>query len=210
MLGIPLFLFLFNLIGFFNKFQKPFLFWTFSIVPPLLYLSLIYLGIDIWSIFFFLSLILSLFVGSIIIIITLVKISIDKKKGKNQLIKYHSRQLIQPILLFIVLAVILILSNLSLSAADRHAIKESKLIQEQCNKNQECPKLIPGWKQGLYLEYLSWGTRRGITYWPNSDGTFRVTVHHDIDSGLSIKGGVNKDFKATEFSPVRSKEIPTD
>jgi hypothetical protein len=90
-----------------------------------------------------------------------------------------------------------VLVNESMRYADQFAIRTGKDIQAQIDKTGKVPGTIENWVQSKSGETTTSYSYKGLTakypirYVPNKD-KFEILVHHNIDEGFWLQGGIGK------------------
>jgi hypothetical protein len=148
------------------------------------------------------------------IIVKVVRIIVRKLRTKPQ-INYTKTRFIRPALTVAIFLSIVFFVRQSLHSANEYAIETGKKDQAEAEANGICPKKIKGWEAGKYdpndsvISYGKYGTKYPVRYHTSKDmKEFVIVVRHNIDEGLHVNGGVNRELKATYWEPGNSADVP--
>jgi len=181
-------------------FKNKFFLWLAIIIPPLLLIYLIWVPFDMPTIVLWLPGMIVFLVSAISIIANFLKFIFLSKGQKDEKNKFKIR-FIRPTLAILIFLFAFLCLAASQKSADNYAVNMSKKIQSECNAEKKCPENIAGWWNDLpelsgytsAVLYGKYGTKYRVSYSVSEDKqSFNMAVRHNIDEGLSINGGVDK------------------
>lgn len=162
-----------------------------QILPPILILPLSFVPFDLTTILFFVPVFVCCFI-SLFGVVKLVFRILSQPAERNQ----SAFRLLRPILTIFSTFLVFTALAFSYNSATTLGRKIATSVQLECDKSGSCPKTLPSWRSrndaytsdfvaGEFAKYL-------ILYRVEKDQkAFRLYVKRDIDSGLSISGGVS-------------------
>ncbi len=122
---------------------------------------------------------------------------------KGRLIK----RIVYPSLIFLVALGIWGLKINASKEADKFLTQTAREVQQQCKGNKKCPKSLMGW-EGKQLLFKKYGDTFNLYYNSEDEKSFSITLSHDIDSGIRITGGVEKDLNGESYTDYINKPYP--
>lgn len=166
-----------------------------QILPPILILPLSFVPLDLMTVLFFLPVFVCCFV-SLFSVVKLVFRILSQPAERNQ----SAFRLLRPILTIFFTFLVFSALAFSYNSATTLGRKIAASVQLECDKSGSCPKTLPGWRSrnDAYTSDLVAGefAKYPILYRVAKDQkAFRLYVRRDIDSGLSISGGVGLALK---------------
>lgn len=188
--------------------KNPFWRWTAIIYPPLGLLTLIWVPVDIASVFVWGPAAFAVYVSvttSVINTIHIVYRILKKRNSSDLPIRF-----IRPFLTALCFFISLFTVETSLALADKYAVDTAREIQSSAETKLTCPQQIKGWQtppstkydHNVTSEYYhkKYGTRHLIKYIASDDlQSFAIEVRHHIDLTLVLSGGVDRPLKAYHY-----------
>lgn len=187
--------------------KNKFLLWSAIIIPPLLLIYLIWIPVDMVTLLLWFPGAIAFLISAVSTIVNFVKFLRLSKDKKEEIGKIKIR-LIRPMLTMLVFLFAILCLAASRKSADNYAATVGKKIQGICSAEELCPESIAGWSSvpeesgyNSVIFYGKYGTKYRVSYSVSKDRkSFNIEVKHNIDEGLSIKGGVGKQLKIKLWS----------